>query len=122
MTKVQTEYLKTILTIVIGLVVGYFFAHNKYLLYAAAIIGGVSIFSETTGKFIHFMWMKLAYALSLFMPGIFLSLLFFLFLTPLALLQKIFRKNKAISFTNNSNTNFININKTFEKESFEKPW
>jgi len=73
-------------------------------------------------KLIEKFWFKLSFVLSLIIPNILLSIIFFLILTPIALLSKIFKAKSDFNRKNNKKSFFISINKTFKKESFEKAW
>ena len=56
-------------------------------------------------------------------PGfMFLILIFFLLLTPLAFLSKIFKAQTDFKKVNDSNTMFVEVNKTFSKRSYERSW
>lgn len=120
--KPKSEVAKTTLTIVLGLIAIYFFTNSIYTLYAALIIGVVSLFSNSASSLIHICWMFLAKVLSYVIPNIIMSLLFYVLLLPLALLQRLFQKNRSISLKNNCDTTFITIHKEFKKSTFEKPW
>ena len=90
---VQVDYKKTdqtILTIVVGLVVIHWLSGNEYLLHAAILIGLLSLISRKIGNGINWLWMKLAWVLSLIVPKILLAAIFYLFLFPIAVLASIF--------------------------------
>ena len=81
---------RTILTIVIGFLGLYFIAKlNKvewvtsgenWWLWIAASIGGLSALSSYLAEKIEYLWMKLGYLLSLVVPKILLSVIFFVLL------------------------------------------
>jgi len=71
---------------------------------------------------VHVLWMKLAKLLSYIAPNILLSIVFFLILTPVALLQKLFNKNKSFDPSINKLTTFQDTIKKIDKPHFEKPW
>jgi hypothetical protein len=118
----KKETYKTIVVITAGFMVLYFVFHSIYFLYIALSIALLSILSESLANFISNAWMKLAKVLSYIVPPITMSILFFFILTPIALLQKLFKKNKSFLLKNNMNSTFIASNKVFNKSSFEKPW
>lgn len=66
--------------------------------------------------------MKLAGFLSLIIPNILLGIIFFLLLFPIALLSRLFGKNDSLNLKNKSGSTFKNVNKEFDKISFEKTW
>jgi len=86
-------------------------------------VGLIGVFSPYLSRKIDFLWMKLAWVLSLIIPNIILTLVFFLILFSVSLLSKIFSKNKnPLQLKNNSNTTYIERNKEFDASSFEHPW
>jgi len=66
--------------------------------------------------------MKLAWVLSLIIPNILLSSIFFLFLFPIALLSRLFGKKDPLMLKNPEKSVFRNQEKKFDKSSFENPW
>lgn len=130
MKKLDFDPLKTVLTITVGFV--FLFAilqkdlgltiRENWPLVIALIIGGSSLLSSYIANQINFLWMKLTWLLSLIVPNIILSIVFFVFLTPMALLGKLFSKKDLLILKNNKNSIFIKSDKSFDKESFEKPW
>jgi hypothetical protein len=113
---------KTTLTIVIGftLISNYF--EIKLLFIIAIIIGLIAIISEKSNDKIIWLWNKITEILGLIMPNVLLTLVFFLFLTPLALLNRINRKNNPLQLKNEDETVFISKRKEFSPESLEKIW
>jgi len=88
----------------------------------ALIVGLAGAFSGYLAKKIDFIWMKLSWFLGLIIPNILLSLVFYLFLTPLALLSKIGKGKNPLSLKNTQSTLFKKHVREFDKASFEKPW
>ena len=113
---------KSTLTIVIGFILLSNYFHSKTLLILAITIGIVSVFSEKANDKIIWAWNKLAEFLGLIMPNVLLTLVFYLFLTPLALLNKINRKKNPLQLKNITNSTFISQRKQFSPESLEKIW
>ena len=66
--------------------------------------------------------MKLSWLLSLIVPNIILSIIFFLFLFPIALLSRMTKKEDQLRLKNIYQSTFKEVNKTFDKKSFENPW
>jgi hypothetical protein len=113
---------KSTLTIVIGFTLLSNYFANKQLLIFAIAIGIISIVSEKANDKIIWTWNKLAEILGLVMPNVLLSIVFFLFLTPLAWLNRIDRKKNPLQLRNNSNTMYFTNRKQFTQESLEKIW
>jgi len=118
----KSDPVKTILIIVLGFLLVYFITKWQGFLIIALILGGVSFLSKQLAKLIDFLWMKLAWLLGLIIPNILLSAVFYLFLTPLALLSRIGKEKNPLMLKNNRPTLFKEHIKEFDKASFEKPW
>ncbi|MCF8258640.1 MAG: hypothetical protein K9J06_13880 [Flavobacteriales bacterium] len=122
MQQPKTDPIKTVLTIVIGLLVVHLATGWKWPMTAALVIGILGMFSDYLAVRIDFLWMKLAYVLSLIVPNILLSAIFFLFLFPVAVLSRIFGKKNALFLRNPMGSTYITNNTVFDKASFEKTW
>ena len=86
MSKIKSNPDKTILVIITGLLLFYFFNKNEFLLLSILIICLIGVLSKYLSEKIEFLWFKLAYILSLIIPNIILSLIFYFFLFPIGLL------------------------------------
>ncbi len=113
---------KSTLTIVIGFILLSNYFNYKPLFIFGIVIGLIAIFSEKINDKIILVWNKLAEILGLIMPNVLLSIVFFLFLTPLAWLNRIDRKKNPLQLRNNSDSIFITKRKEFNKASLEKIW
>ncbi len=120
--KIKSNPSLTVLTIVFGLLFFNFFFYNKILFYSSLVISALGVFSSKFSKIIEIIWFKLSFILSQIIPNILLSIIFFLFLTPVALLSKIFNAKSDFKSKNNQKSFFIQKNRTFDKKSFEKAW
>ncbi len=122
MKKTTTEPAQTILVICLGLIVVHLATKWRFALPIALVIGLMGTFSTTMAYWIDYAWMKLAWLLSLIVPNILLSAVFYLFLTPFGLLSRIFGDRDPMQLKNTSNTMFKDSQKSFDKKSFENPW
>jgi hypothetical protein len=113
---------KSTLTIVIGFLLLSNYFHSKPLLLISIAVGLIAIFSEKANDKIIWAWNKLTEILGLIMPNVLLSIVFYLFLTPLAWLNRIDRKKNPLQLRNNSDSMFITKRKEFSKVSLEKIW
>lgn len=120
--KEKINTYKTTLTIVTALLIIYWYNHLVLFLYVALVIGLIAIFSSYLNNKIAFYWMKLSEILGLIFPKIMLTVLYFLVLTPLALLSKLGRKKNFLQLKNTQDSLFMNVKKTFPKQDFEKMW
>jgi hypothetical protein len=120
--KIKSDPTKTILVITVGFLVIYFFSGFKWSLYTAIIVGVLGLLSDLLAKKIDYLWMKLTWVLSMIVPNVLLSVIFYLFLTPIALLSRIFGEKNQLSLKNTKDSLFKENTKKFEKSSFEKTW
>ena len=111
----------TILIISMGFLVLYLALSWQWAVFVSLIVGIIGIISTFLSKKIEWVWMKIAQLLGCIFPNILLSIVFFLFLFPLALLSKLFTKD-PLMLSRNYNSYFINVNKEMDKKSFEKTW
>jgi len=122
MKKNKTTPEITMLVIATALVVFYFIYRNDWFLYISLSLGLIGIFSPWLSRKIDFLWMKLAELLSYIVPNILMGLVFYVVLFPLALISRVFQKNKPLQLRNIDGSMYKNTNKTFEKSTFEKMW
>ncbi len=115
----KTEPVKTILIIVLGFTFVYWLTKSPVWLGIAFFTGLAGFLSRTLAEKIDWCWMKLAWLLGLIVPNILLSLVFYLFLTPLGLLSRLGGKDH-LSLKNTRDSLFKETNKQYSKESFEK--
>ncbi len=122
MKKLKSEPIKTVLVITVGFLFVYMVTKWQLYLTIALIVGLSGISSNYLAEKIDFLWMKLTWLLSLIVPNILLSLVFFLILTPVARLSKLFGETDVLNLKNAKNSLFKDVDKRFEQSSFEKPW
>ena len=112
----------TLLTIIFGLLLFYNFTENKTFFYVSLVVSGVGVFSLKSSILIEKIWFKISFVLSQIIPNILLSFIFFLILTPIAFLSKLFNSKTDFSSKNNQNSTFKIQKKSFDKKSFERAW
>lgn len=113
---------KTVLTICIGFCFIFLYFDYKWSLYLALSIGLLGVVSDKISSAIDFLWMKLAKVLSLIIPNLLLTAIFFLCLFPIALLQKLFSNKNTLKLKNNTTSLWSNTTEKISKSSFEKMW
>ena len=113
---------KSTLTIVIGFTLLSNYFNSKPLLILSIVIGLIAIFSEKANDKIIWGWNKISEILALIMPNVLLTLVFYLFLTPLALINRINRKKNPLQLKNITRSVYISKRKEFSPESLEKIW
>lgn len=120
--KLKSNPSLTILTIIFGLLLFNYFIENKIALYFSLLLSGIGVFSIKIPIIVEKIWFKISYILSQIIPNILLSLIFFLILTPIALLSRLFKSKTNFISKNNQVTTFVPQRKSFDKKSFERAW
>lgn len=118
----NSESTQTILTIVVGLIAFYFVFKANYFLFVALVLGTGALVSEKLAWYAHKAWMMLAKILSYIMPNILLSIIYYLFLTPIALLKRLVTNSDFMLPSKNKDSSFIETLKKINQKDFEKPW
>ena len=99
--KIKSNPSLTVLTIVFGLLVFNYFLDNKIIFYLSIILSGLGVFSSKSSLILEKIWFKISFILSQFIPNILLSIIFFLILTPIAYLSKLFKAKSDFNLKNN---------------------
>ena len=115
---------KAQLVIVTGLVVIYFIFKARYpwLLYAAAVIGILSIAIPSVGNLIVKGWYKLAEIMGAINGRILLSIIFFFILFPIAVLSRMGRKNPLGLKSDNKDSAFTERNHLYTAKDLAQVW
>ena len=122
MKVLKDDPIRTVLTISVGFLILFIITKSDWTLMVSVVIGLSGLLSDFLAMKIYWIWNKLAFILSLIIPKIILSIIFFLFLFPISFLSKIFRKKDFMLLEDPDETTFMTVDKSFIKESFEKPW
>ncbi len=85
----REKTLETMLVITVGLLVLFLLFKKPWLLTAAVVIGLTGVFSNYLSEKITLGWTKFAEVLGRINAAVLLSAVFFLFVTPIALLRKL---------------------------------
>lgn len=112
----------TLLTIIFGLLFFNFFLEERLIIYISLIISAIGVFSNKLSKFIEKIWYKFSFYVSQIIPNILLTIIFFILLTPIALLSKLFKTKSNFLSKDQSKTAYKNQIKQFDKKSFERAW
>jgi len=122
MSTQKSNPTKTILIISVGFMIIYLIIQSNWAIYVALIIGLTGILSPWASRKIDYLWMKLSWILSLIIPNILLTVIFYIALFPISILSKLFRKKDFLNLVNNSDSLFKETNRKYSSSSFEKPW
>lgn len=94
---------------------------RQILTYLSLFIGLVSLIIPPAGYWIVWGWYKLALILSKVMNPLVLGLVYFLFISPIAILFRLFG-NDPMRLKDNKGSLYEVREKTFSKEDLENPW
>lgn len=118
----QQDRYKTILVIVTGLLaIGLIFKID-WLNLLALSIGILSIFFSAAARSIEFAWLKLALVLGWINSRILLSIIYFVFLLPLAWVSRLFTKDPLSLRNRKTSSIFTTRNHLYTKKDLENIW
>ncbi len=112
------------LVITVGLLVFYLIFKKPWLLTAALVLGLIGVFSNYLSEKITLGWMKIAEVLGRINATILLSVVFFLFVTPIAFLRKVLTKKDALYLRDARNQPSIyeERNHAYTAKDLENTW
>lgn len=115
------ETAKTQLVIVVGLLVLAAIFENEDIAYASLAIGLVCLVIPSAGYWIVWGWYKLALILSKVMNPLVLGIVYFIFISPIAILFRLFG-NDPMRMKDNNGSMYEVREKTYTKEDLKNPW
>lgn len=118
----QSKIWQTILVLVLANIIGYLLWAYPAFLYVGLGIGVGSMAIPKLAAWIHWAWMKLAEGLGWVNSRILLGLVFFLLLTPIALLVRLFRKDPLQLKPPKAESLFHERDHVFTAKDLENPW
>lgn len=101
---------------------GSLYFNTQSLLFLSIFFAFTGSFSLILTKWIDFLWMKLAWLLGAIVPRILLTVIFYILLTPLAMLSRLFGEKDPLLLNNKAGSFFKARVTEIKKASFEKPW
>ncbi|RIV24095.1 hypothetical protein DYU11_11915 [Fibrisoma montanum] len=115
---------KANLAITTGFLAFYFlFGRNNWFLYIALTVGALTLLVPAIARWISFGWFKLAEGLGFVNSRILLSIVFFVFLLPVALLYRAFNRNILSLRSGRSEASvFVERNHTYTANDLENIW
>ncbi len=120
----EADRAKAQLVIVTGLLVIYFIFKSRYpwMLYAATVVGVLCIAIPMVGEWIVKGWFKLAVILGAINGRILLSIIFFIFLTPIAFFSRMGRKNPLSLKSEGKDSAFTERNHLYTAKDLKNVW
>jgi hypothetical protein len=117
----REKELESILAIMTGFLVIYFFTKWDPSLIISIVFGLTGITSKYLSSKISLLWLKSGHWIGFIVSKILLTLIFFFILFPLSLISKIFRRD-PLMLSGDYESYFVNRDEKFKKNSFEKTW
>jgi hypothetical protein len=117
----RSKQSETLVAILSGLIVLYWFRRWDGLLVAAAGMGVVSLLVPAVGRGIHWSWTRLSLLLGAFSGKVLLTLVYFFILVPLSWLV---RRRHVLHFKMKAGgrSYFVFRNHTYDKSDLLQPW
>lgn len=115
----KSKILESLIVIAAGFLVLYLVFELDWLKWVSLTVLLIGAFSDFLSKWIHTLWMKLAHAMGFVMSKVLLSLVFFLFLFPIALLYRLTRKKPA---GKHAATYYYTRNHTYTANDLKNVW
>lgn len=117
-----TNPAKTVLIITLGFGILFLVTKHNWMLYVGLGVGILGAVSAFLAEKIDWIWTKIGWLFSQIVPNIIMTIIFYLVLTPTAVLSRLLGKKDPMDLKNNASSLFKTKGTTFTKESFEKPW
>ena len=119
----RIDILKTNAVLTVALLIAYLFFRASWLLWAATLLAVGNAFESRATTAVARYWMRFASFLGRINSRIILTLMFFLGLTPIAWVYRLFNQEKVDHFRKNRRSSYFDdIGKSYEREDFEKLW
>jgi hypothetical protein len=121
----RAKELETILVLCIALIIIYFFTKQQYpiILKLSIVLGVVGLFSKYLTSKISWAWLKLGEMMGWVMSKIILTIVFFLFLFPIALLSRLFSGNKnPLQLKKTGTSYYFTRNHRYEPKDLKDVW
>jgi hypothetical protein len=117
----REKHLETCLVIATGLLVIWFFKPVKGLIIAAAVVGFIGAFIPSLAKWINWFWYKLAEVMGFVMSKVLLSIVFYVFLFPIALIYRMTKKD-TLQLKKKSDTYWTSRSHSYSSKDLEQVW
>lgn len=119
----KLETIKTITILTMAVLIAYLIFGAKWLLWTAILLSMGSAFQSRVTTAIAKYWMQFAAFLGNVNSKIILTTVFFVILTPIALLYRLFNREKVDHFLKNRRSSYFDdVRKSYGREDFEKLW
>jgi hypothetical protein len=113
--------LETLLVLAGGLIVLYWIYNKKIFLFTSILLILVGVLSPWLSQKISWLWLKFSEILGMIIPKVILVLLFFVFLLPLSVLYRLFKKD-PLRLKRKNNSCFNERNHSYTAKDMENMW
>lgn len=121
--KKRIKDLETVIVLSFVSLVFYFIFRKNIFIFLSVGLLFISLLSNKITSIISNLWLKFSYLTAKVNNNIFLFLTFYIFVTPIAFVYRLFVKNPLfLRKDKNLETYFHKRNHSFEKKDFEKTW
>jgi hypothetical protein len=116
------KHLETLLVIATGMTAFFFMTDRKELLYIGLGLGILGLAVPIAANYIHLGWTGLAKVLGFINSHIILTVIFFLALTPLALIRRFSKKDTLQLRRKTEKSYFSEREHSYEAKDLGNPW
>lgn len=116
------DYIKILFVFTLGFNLLSYLFKVPLLSYIGTGIGVVGMMFPFIGRLFSDLWMKFAHILGKINGSILLSIVFFIFLFPIALLQRLISNKDLLKLKPPKDSNFTTRDKTYQKDDLENMW
>jgi len=119
----KVDVLKTLNVLALAALVIHLVTDNASFVWVSAALLITAAFENPVGPQLAKHWLRFSECLGQFTTRLLLSVVYFVFLLPLALLYRLFNKELSMHFYNgNRKSLFVDADKTYTVHSFENLW
>jgi hypothetical protein len=118
----EKKHFETINVCSLFLLILFLVTGRRVFLYIGMGLLGVSIFVKPLGRLIAVGWLKFSYLVGTFNSRVLLTIFFYVFLTPLAVLRRLLGQRLLQLEKREEGSYWKDIDKEFSREDLEKIW
>jgi hypothetical protein len=122
LSRSTTQAAQTVFLLILATVIGYLWKQHVYFLYTAVLLSIGGFLSPAFVLFVDKIWMRIGWLMGQIIPKVLLSIIFYLVLTPLALLSKLIGEKDPMQIRKPTSSLFKEATPLVSKESFKKMW
>lgn len=113
---------ESVLAVVLLLLLVFRFTGSRYVVTGAILYIILALLVEKIAVATDVVWKKLTHVIGIVSNAVLLSLLFFLFIFPMGMVLRVFKKGSFIRFSPKLTSTFEVRNKVFTKKDLEQPF